>query len=504
MKTILATLLLSLLAVAGQPAKEPAPKPKFVDYESELNDKLGKGITPEKNANVLLFKVFGPKPEGGKMADGYFKRLGIEEPPEKGDYLVGIGKFLSDHLQLQREEFEDIFNQHGWATKLPWAAKDYPIIGAWIKQNEKPLIVLHEAVNRPQYYNPLVSRKTDDDHGSLIAALLPSVQKCRELASLIVARAMLRLHEGKTEEAWADLMAAHRLARHVAHGGTLIESLVGIAIESIASNADLAFLEHAKLNSKQVQEKLKDLQTLPAFPTIAEKIDLTERYVFLDCLNMVRRGGFATVQGLAGAAGGATNQPTPEELKALEGLDWEPAIKKGHAFYDRLTAALRLPTRAERKRELDKIEAEWKVIKAAAGDKFAQLVPGKDPGPLVVQSISDVLLTLLAPAIQRLNDARDRYEQIHSNLQIAFAMAAYRLDVGRYPTKLDDLAPKYLTKVPGDVFSGKPLIYKPDGKGYLFYSVGANGIDEGGRWYDDDPRGDDPHVRMPLPPLKKE
>ena len=55
MKTILATLLLSLLAVAGQPAKEPAAKPKFVDYESELNDKLGKGIAPEKNANVLLF-----------------------------------------------------------------------------------------------------------------------------------------------------------------------------------------------------------------------------------------------------------------------------------------------------------------------------------------------------------------------------------------------------------------------------------------------------------------
>ena len=98
MKTIVATLLLSLLAVAGQPAKEPAAKPKLVDYESELNDKLGKGIAPEKNANVLLFKVFGPKPEGARMPDGYFKRLGVEEPPETGDYLVGIFKFLTDLL----------------------------------------------------------------------------------------------------------------------------------------------------------------------------------------------------------------------------------------------------------------------------------------------------------------------------------------------------------------------------------------------------------------------
>jgi hypothetical protein len=33
--------------------------------------------------------------------------------------------------------------------------------------------------------------------------------------------------------------------------------------------------------------------------------------------------------------------------------------------------------------------------------------------------------------------------------------------------------------------------------------VGVNGKDEGGRWYDDVPPGDDPGVRMPLPELKR-
>lgn len=502
MNAFLPLLLLTLLIVSGQPAKEPVEKPKLIDYESELNDKLGQGITPEKNANVLLFKVFGPKPEGDKMPDGYFKRLGIEEPSETGDYHVSIGKFLIDHLQLQRDEFEEIFNQHAWATKEPWMAKDYPVIGAWITQNEKPLVVLHEAVKRPQYFNPLISRKTEQDPGSIIAALLPSVQKCRELASLLTARAMLRLKEGKTEEAWADLMACHRLARHVAHGATLIESLVGIAIDSIASNADLVFLHHAKLNSKQILEKLKDLQSLPPFPKIGSKIELTERYMYLDCINMIRRNGFGMVQGLVGGA--APNKPTAEEMKAMESLDWELAVKNGNGWYDRIVAALRHPTRAERKRELDRIEAELQGIKLAVGDKFGQFVPGKDPGPLVVKSISDVLITMLAPSVQKVGDASDRCEQIQSNLHVAFAMAAYKLDVGRYPAKLDDLAPRYLAKVPGDTFSGKALIYKPEAEGYLFYSVGANGLDEGGRWYDDQPRGDDPRVIMPLPPLKKE
>jgi hypothetical protein len=37
-----------------------------------------------------------------------------------------------------------------------------------------------------------------------------------------------------------------------------------------------------------------------------------------------------------------------------------------------------------------------------------------------------------------------------------------------------------LRQIPGDVFSGKPLIYRPNENGYLLYSVGINGKDEGG------------------------
>ena len=53
-----------------------------------------------------------------------------------------------------------------------------------------------------------------------------------------------------------------------------------------------------------------------------------------------------------------------------------------------------------------------------------------------------------------------------------------------------------------DLFAGRPLVYRPSGAGYLLYSVGVNGKDEGGRWTDDDPPGDDLRVRMPLPDLK--
>jgi hypothetical protein len=131
-----------------------------------------------------------------------------------------------------------------------------------------------------------------------------------------------------------------------------------------------------------------------------------------------------------------------------------------------------------------------------------KIVDGGDPGKEVGRAINNIMIALMTPAWNKVQDAVDRLEQVQRNQRLAFALAAYHRDHGRYPTKLDDLAPTYLAAVPNDLFSEKPLIYRPADKGYLLYSVGVNGQDEGGRWLDDDPRGDDPRVRMPLPDPK--
>src|SRR5262245_6181014 len=95
---LLATLLLFAVPMpAAQPAPKPADKDGNVDYEAALNDRLGKGVTPEKNANALLWKALGPTPEGGPgMPAEFYKRLGIEEPPKQGDYFVGLTAYLRD------------------------------------------------------------------------------------------------------------------------------------------------------------------------------------------------------------------------------------------------------------------------------------------------------------------------------------------------------------------------------------------------------------------------
>jgi hypothetical protein len=491
-------------------ADGPLDKDGYVDFEAALNERLGKGITPEKNANVLLWKALGPRPEGGTkgMPPEYFKTLGIDEPPASGDYFVGTYRFAIDQLKLEGEDSQRFVDQYFRAMKQTWAAKDLPNVAAWIAANEKPLAVVREAVKQPDYFNPLCSWKSEaKGPSSLLGVLLPNVQKCREVGGALAARAMLRVNEGKFDEAWQDLYACHRLSRLLSRGGTLIEFLVSVALDSIASTATVAYLDRADLTADQARGRLKELQALPPMAPMADKFDVAERFMYLDSVQMLRRGGVTQLEALSG---GKIEKPTPAELRGMARIDWEPALKDGQKWFDRMTAAARAKTRAERNSLFDQIEQEVKELKAkTAGDEnsLAALIAakagrGEEMGGEIGQAINNVLIGLLLPATGKVMSAADRAEQTQKNLKIAFALAAYWKDNGKYPEKLDALAPKYLAAVPLDVFSGKPLIYKLEGKGYLFYSVGPNEKDDGGRSLDDDPLGDDLVVRMPVPALK--
>jgi hypothetical protein len=66
--------------------------------------------------------------------------------------------------------------------------------------------------------------------------------------------------------------------------------------------------------------------------------------------------------------------------------------------------------------------------------------------------------------------------------QIACALERYRLAHGEYPETLEVLAPQFIERLPHDIINGQPLKYRRmEGRGFLLYSVGWNGIDDGGR-----------------------
>ncbi|HUY33429.1 MAG TPA: hypothetical protein VMV69_11830 [Pirellulales bacterium] len=60
------------------------------------------------------------------------------------------------------------------------------------------------------------------------------------------------------------------------------------------------------------------------------------------------------------------------------------------------------------------------------------------------------------------------------------ALRIYKADHGRVPQRLAELVPRYLSVVPCDPFSGELPVYRRADESYILYSVGADGVDNGG------------------------
>lgn len=62
--------------------------------------------------------------------------------------------------------------------------------------------------------------------------------------------------------------------------------------------------------------------------------------------------------------------------------------------------------------------------------------------------------------------------------ELMLALRLFELEKGRLPAKLEDLMPDYMTAIPEDAFTGKPMHW--DTAHETVYSIGGNGVDDGG------------------------
>jgi hypothetical protein len=174
---------------------------------------------------------------------------------------------------------------------------------------------------------------------------------------------------------------------------------------------------------------------------------------------------------------------------SIKGINWNIILKIVNQY--QLNAALQKSDRASRWKELDFLNQEVDTNFASA------LQEGMGTDQAKTRLIGQLMLKYFRPANLLFQTSVERAEQRDRNLIIAFALAAFQIDNGRYPKKLTELAPNYLKRVPNDLFSNRPLHYRLIKNGYLLYSVGQNEKDEGGRTADDRNSGDDLRIRIP-------
>jgi hypothetical protein len=452
-----------------------------VDYAAALNQYFSEGVTRENNSMSLLVQAIGPTEDLPADTGQFFSLLGVNAPPASGKYFVDLDSSLGD---VYVPELNQAADDRAVAMQRPWRADEFPDIQRWLEQNRDPLQIATMAVKREKYFVPLLVDYSADENlpEGLIYAQRYGLEVSREIGRALVCRAMLHLSEGHQESAWEDILSAHRLGRLVGRGPTILDVLVGMAIEGMARRAHVAFWQNASLTTEEVQGYRRQYESLPARRGVEEAVHVGERMAILDLVQECSRGNWVM------ARHSESNVPGKWTSPKAGGIDWTAITSDANRWFDRYVAILRSGDVQLRHQRSAALEDEM----TESVDRTMAAVFTDGPTP----AMAAILFSLSMPSFHAVCAANDRAEQNARNLNAAIALVHFRSEHQTFPDSLEQLIPEYLDRLPEDLYVVEPLRYRRTESGFVLYSVGEDGIDHGGIDNDRLGKGDDLVIRF--------
>ncbi len=378
-------------------------------------------------------------------------------------------------------EAVEYFRAHEHALKLVRKAAAMPTLGYVFSNVSDPEYMKALEARNPTFKYD-ASLETAQENPALVGVLLPYLGEMRSMARLMKYDAAAAVAAGDRERFMADLEGALNLGDQALRGKFIIDITVGIAIGQLA--ADMA------------------MQQLEADGAAGGKPLLTGE----DERRIAHQ--FA-------ALGGGRVRIDPES----EGRSWEDMLQRlfsdngsgeGHLikaaaddFYRDFGVAnptnnkfvkVAMPVVAAMKSSRGEIAAQvkavveamhhdeelplWRAFERTADAEYEKLY-ARCIGPLLIAKD----LAGNSP-YQGIFANRDLLETRRAAVETVCALKQYKRAHGSYPADLEAMVPALLPAIPIDPFNGKPLRYKLAGEGSgatpLLYSVGVDGVDDGG------------------------
>jgi len=467
---------------------EPLNADGTVNYVAAADAWLSKGVTRENNAAILILQAFGRDAINEKVRDAIIKRLELTDFLDANTALIGVSNYASEVFG-EDNSYDAGSKIYAAMSKLgmdPFSADvDLTALAGYVKRNDRALDLLVEATKRPRYYMPYVSPSKPPRTVDGICRV--SLRGCVHAPGALGARAFLRVREGKIDADLGDIIAIRKLGRLVGQETTLLEGLISLGLEQKALGTMIGLATSGRLDQPQAKALLANLCETPAFPMPSDLGNPIERFLVLDQITRWARDGME--MGTRQDSNNADPEPdvTVPDVKidydllcrlTNEGIAKAQAVDAMPTFSARNKAreALSTPTSPAVKEALDVYRNPFKMQtglvklfqRAGTADpqRLAQLISECESSASGISPVGKFVETTRAWAILA---------------RLSAALAVYRAEHGRYPDKLDALAPGLIQAVPGDPFNDKPLTYRLTDKGYILYSVGKDMKDDGGK-----------------------
>lgn len=449
------------------------------DFAAYLLEKHREGVTPENNGAVPFLQAMWPAELQNQHQKPLCDHLGMAVPEEAGFTRPQFDEELKQKIVawFARQEVREV--ETDWESRAeqmldyvaahPWRREDCPPLAEWIDQHAPRFALLHEAARRPKFYCPspsLIAHPRDP----LLNGETPAVTGMASAGQALKVRALLHLGEGNAAAAWHDTLVMYRLGQQMPTDDVVLQ-LVAIGVQAHADEVTLAICDRPSLTSGVAQEILEFQKSRQLRSSMIEAIDEYERLTFVTAVLAL-----AEVREVKSM----TRKVFLDEfaLDMLDGydVDWNLVLEEGQNWHDRLVAAGKIADLRERNKAIDEFEHELANIDI--GTAIGELRRGTSR-KVRSAAMAKLFLSIQLPVVPATLQSEERsnsYTQLH---QMAPALALHRLREGEYPESLDKLTPKYLSAPLVDLY-GNPFKYERSEDGYLLYSTGLNGIDEGG------------------------
>ena len=452
---------------------EPLNEHGEVDYWEAANQFFSKATTPENNIVNAIVRVSGTGIEDLDARLRFLQRLGIYKDPGEDVLLEDYMAFAhgkEDHLIIDNTLLE--------LTMAPWSETDYPLAAKWIKKHS-PLIddYLIQLEHKSTFYYPLVAE--DEANQSLDQCELDFMLG-NDIGMFLAARSQFKLAKGDTNGCIKDLIAIRKTAYLLQYSYLKLDSQFFNSFFEPAHRAEAQFCFNENttvLHLEQYRAEAKKYGLINPLPRIVGQYD---RAVMLHLATQLRNENYQLFGPDVHTYNGQISELAIRSIRRF--VDWDFVMRTINHRFDQFADVYHDKSNTEMLAGSEKL---WK--------RFNTKTLGIRPMELNVKMLAATghrKCQLLVDAIEYVEHPTISYDAVCSSLlgkktieqiiDTTIALRLYHHDHGRYPNDLGDLVPKYCPALPRELFNGEPFNYKSNGKQFTLYSIGRNGLDDGG------------------------
>ncbi len=422
-------------------------------------------------AFAILFFVTLPSRELNREMDW----LKANKLPTKIDELLPSVPASQNAAPLYRKAFAAMKlskDEESWLSKqlsrklILSGQVDWTKLKQVVERNHEATELVHQAALLPHL------RLTNWHKENPLDIEFPHFFKMRNLARLLAADAMLKKREGDIEGAARNCVTTFKMAKHLSDDvPTVIGSLVSMAIFSQGYRALEMTLADAKVRPQSYRSLIEALSSLD-FAKGAVRAWQGERASGLAVFKWLEEAPYQKrLERLKKVIGLESVNELSHATAGSSGVIWQFILDNDRAVYlwamrggeEELRVWLLngpAPSQPEAKKLGDQFKKEFqkRLVRRMA--------------------IISVVLTSLS---SNLGIRAANHESMRRVALTAVALRLYSHEHGRYPKSLRELVPKYLPSVPLDPFTNKPIQYRRTEKGFVVWSIGWDGKDDGGK-----------------------